>query len=448
MRTIRIGSGAGYGGDRIEPAIDLICRGELDYIIFECLAERTIALAQLEKLQDPEKGYNSLLERRFSRILDVYREHPVKIVTNMGAANPEAAVRKVCSMAKERGLTGLKIAAVAGDDLLPLISGFYHVPTMETDAPLGELKDKIVSANAYLGCGGIVEALKQGADIIITGRVSDPALVLGPLIYEFGWQSPEMLGKGTLAGHLLECAGQVTGGYYAEPGVKDVPELWNLGFPIAEVQEDGTVTITKLPGCGGMVTCDTVKEQLIYELQDPANYFTPDCVADFQMVSALQEGKDRVKLTGASGKPHNGCYKVSVGYRDGYIGEGEISYGGANALARAKLAAEIIGRRLDIAGIRTEEVRYDLIGCSSLYPEALSHGIQPAEPAEVRLRVAARTLEKADAEAIGLEVEALYTNGPAGGGGANKRLRPILSVASILVPQEMAKPTCEIVEVL
>ncbi len=439
MKTVRIGSGAGYGGDRIEPAVDLMKRGNLDYIIFECLAERTIALAQLERLEHPEKGYNPLFSYRMERILDALKERPVKVITNMGAANPIAAAKKAREMAQERGLSSLKIAAVTGDDVLSRLPEFWDLPTMETGKPLKELKEDIVSANAYLGCSGIVEALRQGADLVITGRVADPALVLGPLVYEFGWKMDDWdhLGKGTIAGHLLECAGQVTGGYFCDPGKKDVEDLWNLGFPIAEIGEDGSLEITKLPGTGGLVSERTCKEQIIYELQDPANYFTPDCTADFQMAEVRQVGKDRVKVSGASGKPNNGKLKVSVGYQDCFIGEGQISYGGHNALQRARLAGEIIKKRLELCGCPFSELRVDCMGVDSLYRETLPQGL---EPVEVRLRVAARTKTEEAAQIIGNEVEALYTNGPAGGGGVTKSLRKIVSVASVLLPNDLVSP--------
>lgn len=438
MKTIRIGSGAGYGGDRLEPAIDLMKRGNLDYIIFECLAERTIALAQLERLEHPERGYNHLFEYRMDQILDAWREHPVKVITNMGAANPLSAAEKALEMAREKGLTGLKIAAVTGDDVLSRLPEFLDNPVMETGRPLRELESEIISANAYVGCEGIVRALKNGADLVITGRVADPALVLGPLVYEFGWSMEDytLLGKGTIAGHLLECAGQVTGGYFCDPGKKDVPELWNLGFPIAEVSADGSLVITKLPGCGGLVSERTCKEQIIYELQDPAHYFTPDCTANFQMVSVQQVGMDRVAVSGADGEAPNGFYKVSVGYQDCFIGEGQISYGGSTALARAELAGEVIRRRLDACNCGYQELRIDCMGVNSLYRDEIGTAISSAAPVEVRLRVAARTRNRADAERIGNEVEALYTNGPAGGGGATKSVRKIVSVASILIPRE------------
>lgn len=438
MRTIRIGSGAGYGGDRIEPAIDLMERGNLDYIIFECLAERTIALAQMNKMKDPEKGYNDLFEYRMERILPVLAKKKVKVITNMGAANPLSAMKKAVEMAKVLGVSGLKIAAVTGDDVFDKLEQYGDYTVIETGRPLKELEGTKLSANAYIGAAGIVEALKNGADIIITGRVADPALVVGPLVYEFGYsfEDYDMLGKCTIAGHLLECAGQVTGGYFCDPGKKDVPDLWNLGFPIAEFSEDGSLVITKLENTGGVVNEMTCKEQIIYELQDPSKYFTPDCTADFSQVSVHQEGKDRVRISGVTGNKHNGMYKTSIGYKDCYIGEGQISYGGTTALERARLAAAIIKKRLEIAGCEYEELRIDEMGVNSLYHDAVSSHITDARPAEVRLRVAARTKDRENAEIIGNEVEALYTNGPAGGGGAVKSVREIISIASILIPRE------------
>ena len=451
MKTIRIGSGAGYGGDRIEPALDLIRSGDLDYIIFECLAERTIALAQQRKLSDPDLGYNEFLEYRFKKIFPILRElsaagkTPVKIITNMGAANPSSALRAVRALACEAGLPQLRIAAVLGDDVYDrIVNGeCRELPILETGEPLRSIADKIVSANAYIGASGIVEALSQGADIVITGRVADPALVLGPLIHEFDWSMEDWdkLGKGTAAGHLLECGAQVCGGYFADPGYKDVPEAWNQGFPIAEITDEGTITVTKLESSGGLITEATVTEQLIYEIHDPTRYLTPDVTADFSQIRLETEGKDRVVVRDASGSPKNGLYKVSVGYRDGFIGEGEISYGGDGCVARAELAAKIIRHRLKPWEDQIQELRIDLIGVNSLYgngctglSDAGRTGVT-AEPAEVRLRVAMRSEDRRTAAIAGEEVEALYTNGPAGGGGARKYVRGIVSVASVFLPQ-------------
>ncbi len=438
MKTVRIGSGAGYGGDRIEPAIELMERGNLDYIIFECLAERTIALAQLQKLKDKTKGYNDLFEYRMEHILKTLSKRRVKVITNMGAANPLSAMRKAVDMANAMGVHGLKIAAVTGDDISGQLERYQNNTVIETGAPLKELKGTKISANAYIGAQGIVTALENGADIIITGRVADPALVVGPLVYELGYSFDDYdsLGKATIAGHLLECAGQVTGGYFCDPGYKDVKDLWDLGFPIAEFSEDGSLIITKLENTGGVVSEMTCKEQILYEIQDPSSYFTPDCIADFSQVSVAQEGPDRVSIHGVTGRKHNGMYKVSIGYKDCYIGEGQISYGGATALARARLAGEIIRKRLTLTGCKYEELRIDEMGVNSLYGSQISQNMSVYPPMEIRLRVAARTKDAHSARMIGNEVEALYTNGPGGGGGAVKSVREIISIASILVPRE------------
>lgn len=435
MKTVRIGSGAGYGGDRIEPAIDLIKYGKLDYIIFECLAERTISLAQKAKQKDPDKGYNDLFEYRFDKILEALKEHKVKVVTNMGAANPESAARKCADMAREKGLHNLKIAYVLGDDIGDRLNEYMDYEVLETRAALRNIDGEILSANGYIGAKGIIEALENNADIIITGRVADPSLALGPLVYEFGWSMTdyEKLGKATWIGHLLECASQVTGGYFADPGYKDVPDLWNLGFPIIEVDESGDGVVTKLERSGGLVSEDTVKEQTLYEIQDPENYFTPDVIADFSKVTVKQIGKDRVQIKGASGKAPNGVYKTSVGYHDCYIGEGQISYGGLNCLNRASLAKEILEKRFKLIGLEASEIRYDFIGLNSLYRDDISKNMNSYIPNEVRLRVAARCKDKKMAEMVGNEVEALYTNGPYGGGGATKAVKDIVSIASIFI---------------
>lgn len=432
MKTIRIGSGAGYADDRIEPAIDLIKHANLDYIAFECLAERTIAIAQNQKLADPTKGYNDLLEYRFKKILPAIKEHPTKVITNMGAANPQAATKKVIEMAKSFGMH-LKVATVLGDDITTEINDFDDNPTMEDHKPLSQLNRHIVSANAYLGAKRIVEALDNGADIVITGRVADPSIFMAPLIHEFNWSFDdyEKLGKGTCVGHLLECAGQVSGGYFADPGYKDVPELWNLGFPYADVNENGDLVLHKLPDTGGLLSEDTVKEQLIYEIQDPTKYYTPDVIADFSNVTVHGES-DGIHVSGATGTKKTGQLKVSVGYEDGYIVEGGVNYGGHNAFAKAKLANEIVKKRLDMIGIKVEKELSDYIGVNSLY-----HGVlKPGEPInEVRARFAARTPDQANAKEIVREIKSLYTNGPSAGGGIRTITQKIVAIASIIVPE-------------
>ena len=434
MKKIRIGSGAGYAGDRIEPAVELMEKGNLDYIIFECLAERTIAIGQQDKMKDPTKGYNQLLE--------LAKDNHIKVITNMGAANPVAAAEKTAEIAKELGVSGLKIAYVTGDDITPQIEKYYDNDVLELDCKLGDIKESILSTNVYLGAEGIIEALENGADIVITGRVSDPALSIGPLVHEFGWNikdDADKMGQATLVGHLLECAGQVTGGYYADPGYKDVPDLDRLGFPLIEIDETGKFVVTKVEGSGGLVCEDTCKEQMIYEIHNPEKYLTPDTVADFSHVTFTQVGKDRVEAAHATshGKPET--LKVSVGYKDCFIGEGEISYGGMNCMNRAKLAADIVEKRLKLVGVEMEEFRIDYIGYNSLYKSEISDQYAPDVFPEIRLRVSGRTKDKANATLIANEVEALYTNGPAGGAGATKKVSEIVSICSIFVPRDIIK---------
>jgi Acyclic terpene utilisation family protein AtuA len=441
MRTIRIGSGAGYSGDRIEPAVELAEQGALDYLVFECLAERTIALAQQARMHNPADGYDPLLVARMKAVLPACHAHGVRIVTNMGAANPVSAAEATRRIAQEAGLSGLKIAAVTGDDVLELAKG----ADLELDIGMtvGQLGNRVVSANAYTGAGPIAAALAGGANVVITGRAADPSLFLGPLMHEFGWASDDwpMLGKGVLVGHLLECAGQITGGYFADPGFKDVEGLARLGFPIGEVREDGDLVVTKVRGSGGQVTTATVKEQLLYEIHDPSRYFQPDVVADFSGVRVEAIGHDRVHVCGAGGTPKTGVLKVSVGCVDSYIGEGQISYAGPGAVERGRLALDIVRERLALTGVRTHEVRFDLIGMDALHGSALSANHIPYE---VRVRVVGRTDTLAEAKRIGEEVETLYTNGPAGGGGAWKSAREVIAVSSALIAETLVMPEIRI----
>lgn len=441
MSVVRIGTGAGFQGDRIAPAVDLAERGELDFLIFECLAERTIALAQQARLADPAAGYDPLLERRMRAVLPACARNGTRIVTNMGAANPRAAAERTRAVVRELGLP-LTVAAVTGDDVLGLVGDSLLT---ETGAPARALEDRLISANAYIGVAGIVEALDAGADIVICGRASDPALFLAPLVHRFGWAMDDWarLGRGTLIGHLLECSAQITGGYFADPGVKEVPDLAEVGFPLAEVSEDGTAVITKLPGTGGLVTRATCTEQLLYEIHDPARYIQPDVVADFSQVELEEVGPDRVLVTGGSGHPASGQLKVSVGYRDGWRGEGQISYAGANCVARGRLAAEVVHRRLADLGGRILEERSELIGLDAVAPAAARSA---ADPSEVRLRIAARCADEEAAERIGEEVESLYLCGPAGGGGVSRSSREIIAVASTLIPAASVSVRVELTE--
>jgi hypothetical protein len=444
MRTIRIGSGAGYSGDRIEPAVELAEQGNIQYLVFECLGERTVALAQQARMKDPDGGFDPLLEERMRAVLPLCAARGIKIVTNMGAANPLAAARKTAEIAGSLGLSSLKIAAVAGDDVLDACKD-RDLPIMEFDGTIKQLGNRLLSANAYLGAAPMAEALDGGADVVITGRASDPALFLAPMIHAFGWPMDDwnLLGQGTVAGHLLECAGQITGGYFADPGYKDVPDLARLGFPIGEVGEDGGLVITKVEGSGGAVTAQTCKEQLLYEVHDPQRYIQPDVVADFSQVKVEEIAPDRVRVSGGRGTMRTGTLKVSVGYVDSYIGEGQISYAGPGAFARGRLALAIVRERLKLTGVVASELRFELIGVDSLHGAEVS--AHANEPYEVRVRVAGRTENMREAVRIGNEVETLYTNGPAAGGGAFKSAREVVAVASVLLPRELARPVVRFV---
>ena len=445
MRTIRIGSGAGYSGDRIEPAVELAEKGDIEYLVFECLGERTVALAQQARMKNPDGGYDPLLEERMRAVLPLCAGKGIKIVTNMGAANPEAAAKKTAEIARSLGLPALKIAAIVGDDVLDACKQ-GDLPIMEFDGTIKQLGNRLLSANAYLGAGPMAEALSAGADVVITGRASDPALFLAPMIHAFGWAMDDwnLLGQGTVAGHLLECAGQITGGYFADPGYKDIPDLARLGFPIGEVGEDGSLVITKVEGSGGAVTAQTCKEQLLYEVHDPRQYLQPDVTADFSQVRVEEIAPNRVRISGGRGKERTSTLKVSVGYVDSFIGEGQISYAGPGALARGRLALDIVRERLKLTGVATSELRLDLIGVDSLHGPLVS--AQANEPCEVRVRVTGRTENLREAVRIGNEVETLYTNGPAGGGGAWKSARDVIAVASVLLPRELATPQVRFVE--
>jgi len=416
----------------------LASQGELDYLALECLAERTIALAQLRKLADPAAGYDPLLEKRLGSLLPIAKRNGVRIVTNMGAANPLGAGRRVIALSRELNLN-VKVAVVTGDDVLELLE-----PSMRTiearGAPLSDYE--MVSANAYLGADAIVPALATRADVIITGRVADPSLFVAPLAHAFGWRLDdwERLGRATVIGHLLECAGQVTGGYFAEPGLKDVPNLAHLGFPWCDVDADGDGVLGKVAGTGGAITLRTAKEQLLYEVTDPGGYITPDVVADFTSVSLKEVSPDRVMVKGGRGKPRTPTYKVSVGYRAGFVGEGEVSYAGAKAAERARLAGEIVRERLreDLP-----DLRVDLIGIDSAHRTDFGH---PHAPYEVRLRVAARAATRALAERVGAEIWALGTNGPAAGGGFREAAYERIGVVSTLLERSRVRPSVTVLE--
>lgn len=441
--NFRIGTGAGFSSDRLDPAVDLVKRGQLDAIIFECVGERTLAFGHRDRQADPAKGYNPLLKRRMRAILPLCREYGTRVVTNMGVANVQAAAEATADVARDLGLSGLKIATVMGDDVSEDISPDAEL--WEPGCTVGEVGRPFIGANAYLGADAILPALEADADVIITGRVADPSLFLAPLRHHFGWAEDAwpVLGAGTIIGHLLECAAQVTGGYFADPGLKDVHDLAHVGFPLAEVNADGSAIITKLDGTGGRVDEQSVKEQLIYEVHDPAYYLNPDVIADFSDVSLAKVAKDRVRITGGSGAERPEQLKVTVAFDGGFLAEGEVSYAGANAAARARLAGEVVEERLASVHGSNAPRRIDLIGVASVHASALDG---PEESQDVRLRCAMRGQSREDAENLLWEVESLLNCGPSGGGGYRGHITPSVMTYSTFIGRDQVSPSVEAIE--
>ena len=445
-RPLYIGCAAGFSGDRADaagPVVDTLAeRGGNPVLLFETLAERTLALAQLARRNDPDGGYEPLLDDIIVPILGKCLANGIRIVSNFGAANPAGAARRILELARGLGVRPPQIAIVCGDDL----SGEKHRELLR--AELGERLDSIamVSANAYLGGEAIAGALRGGAEIVVCGRVADPSLTVGPVMAHYGWHFDEWdrLGRATMAGHLLECGAQVTGGYFADPGVKNVPDLHAVGFPIAEIDSEGRCVVGKADATGGLVSEPTVKEQLLYEVHDPAAYLTPDVTADISEAHVRQVGRDRVALEGVRGHARPDRLKVNVCYEGGWLAEGEISYAGPGAEGRARLAAEVLRQRLTDL-----ELRIDLIGSVSVFGDDAGRLLAQTpmnHMRDVRLRIAARHEDKRAAERLTREVTALYTCGPAGGGGVRTSLRPRLDTLSCYVPRDRVRASWEVVK--
>lgn len=438
--TIRIGAGAGFAGDRIDPARDLAQRGRLDYLAFECLAERTLAYGQLARMGDPAKGYHALIERRLGAVLKDCVAQGTTIITNMGVANPAAAGRVVVELARRMGLK-LRVAVVEGDDLTSRIGPDTVLPELDCTVQAHGLQ--VVGANAYLGVDAILPALDEEPHIVITGRVADPSLFLAPLVHRYGWRTDDWarLGAGTAIGHLLECTTQVTGGYFADPPHKNVSDLAYLGFPFAEAEADGSGVITKLDGTGGMVSELTVKEQLLYEVHDPQRYLTPDVTADFSSTVVSQVGADRVRVSGVGGTARPTTLKTIVGFNGGYLAEAEFSYAGPGALGRAEIAAAIVQERMQHIHHSRETLRLDIIGANALHATALKRS---AQTQDVRLRAALRTADREMAENLLCEVESLWLSGPAGGGGYRGWINPSVCTQAIYVDRTTIDTRVEI----
>ena len=437
MQTLAVGCGAGFSGDRVDAGLPvvrmLIARGGPAAMIYENLAERTLATQHLSKRSNPQLGYEPLLELQLRPVLADCLAHGITIVGNFGAANPDGAARLVQRLAQELGLPAPRIAVVRGDDLS------HDAGRAIVQAHLAGSFDaaRFVCANVYQGAFEIADAIRAGAQIVVTGRVADPSLTLGPAIAHFGWgrEQWDALAGGTMAGHLLECGAQVSGGYFADPGMKEVPGLDDVGFPIAEIEADGSCVISKADGTGGLVDERTVKEQLLYEVHDPAAYITPDVVADISAATVQAVGPDRVRLSGVRGHPRTATLKANVFFDGGWLGEGEISYAGPNAEARARLAMDVLQKRMGTL----LALRFDLMGVCSILGDDANRLLQQTpvgQAQDVRLRVAGRHIDVAVVDRLLRELTALWTGGPAGGGGVRVAKRQRLSLQSCLINRE------------
>ena len=438
-KILRIGAGAAWWGDRIEPAALNAEHGRLDYLCFETMAEATVSAAQVRARRDPSfPGYDTYLDDRMRAVLPACMRQGTRIISNQGWINPQGAARRIVELLRELDITGVKVAAVGGSLITDRVLSL--APTiLETGEPTQSIAHSLISAEAYLGAGPIVDALAAGAQIVVTGRVADPSLFLAPMVHEFGWDllDHERVGAGSAIGHLMECGAQVTGGYFADPGLKDVPEPWNLAFPIAEVDAEGGVTLSKVDGTGGMISLQTVKEQMLYEVHDPANYITPDVVVDFTQARIEQLAPDRVRVTGLTGKPRTPTLKVSMGCTEGFIGEDMFFYAGPGALRRAQLARRILEERLRIVKLDAEEVRIDFLGLNAVHGAATP--ADAPEPYEVAVRVAARTRSREEAVKVGREVDGMAVSGIAHTGKRvphQERTREVIGVWSSLVARE------------
>lgn len=441
MKKVRIGAGQGFYGDSFDGAILNAKYGNLDYLAFDALAELTMAILSKNKVQNQELGYTRDIGLAMQALLPFMKKHKFKMLTNAGGLNPHAAKEVVLNVAKKLGINDIKIAVVTGDDIKPRIKEFKEKAIDFTDLETGkpftkEIEERLLFANAYLGAQPLVEALRQGADIVISGRTTDTAQFLAPLIYEFGWEEGDWdrLASGVFMGHLLECSAQSTGGNFSADW-QSIDHYENIGYPIAEVNEQGEFIITKVEGSDGRVNAQTVKEQMLYEIHDPANYITPDVVMDITNVKLEEIAQDQVKVTGVRGKARPKNLKVVAGYDDGYMGQVVVGYSWPNALEKAEKAVEILNRIMEKKKISYDKVHIDFVGYNSLHGP-LSHEV--SEPNEVYLRMAVKSDDKRKADNFFRLFPPLALNGPPTMSViGNIPTRQLLGMWSFLVPREL-----------
>lgn len=450
---ILIASGQGFWGDLIEAPYYQVTKGNIDYLVMDYLAEVTMSILQKQKLKNPKLGYARDLPELMQRILPVCVEKGIKVITNGGGVNPEACAEAILDIAGKMNIKKLNVAVVSGDDILEnieeIISGGCELNNMDTGESIIPYKDKLVSANVYFGAFPIVEALQKGADIVITGRTTDTGLTLAPMIYEFGWDKNnyDLMAAGTVAGHILECGAQSSGGNFLGDW-RSLENMAEVGFPIAEAYPDGNVIITKHAGTGGKVTFETVAEQLVYEIGDPASYITPDCVADFTSIRLEDLGNDRVKVYGVKGKKATDFYKVSCSYADGYTTSGSLTYSWPDALSKAQAADKILRKRLDNLNLHFDEIRTEFVGYNSTHGP-LAVKIDEDKINEVMLRIAVRSKDFETIKRFGMEIAPLILTGPpsvTGFAGGRPRPSEVIAYWPALMPKKLVQPRVKILE--
>lgn len=451
MRTVRIGAGQGFYGDSLLPVLDVARYGNVKYISFDTLAELTLAILEKGRKKDPTQGFTRDVIPMMKNLLPICRERGIKLITNAGGINPRGAAAAVAQVARELGMKGLKIACVTGDDIYDrldeLAARGVTFKDKESGQALGDVRERLLFASVYLGADVIAEALRQGADVVITGRTTDTAQFLGPAIYEFGWSRNDWdrLAQGIVMGHVMECSGQVTGGNF-QVGWEEMQNLERIGYPIAEVSEDGSFVVTKAPGTGGAVTLRTVKEQFLYEIHDPSTYITPDVICDFTTTRLEEVGENRVRVSGTRGRPAPPTLKALMGFSDGWMGEGYISFSWPKAYSKAKRAADIVLKRLEMQGVKPEETRVEYIGLNSLWGALAPEPADEDQINEVRLRIAIRSQNRKDCEVLAREFPPLLLSGPptASAVAGTPSPRELMGLWSTLIPRELVEPGVQI----
>jgi hypothetical protein len=450
MKTVRLGSGSAYWGDLMEPAVELAERGELDYLSFDHLAELTLAILQRQRSKDPSRGYIADIVPWMDAILPIARQKGTKLITNAGGANPAAGGERVVEIARAHGLNGTRVAVVTGDDvhakMLELHEQGHAFPNLDTgEVDLSRILDRIIAANAYIGSEGIISGLEQGAHVVVTGRASDNALYVGPMMHEFGWtfEQADKVGAAVTIGHLLECAALASGSL--SNFWREARPLATIGFPFADVDEHAEAIFGKLDGTGGLVTEMTLKEQLVYEIADPSNYLMPDGIADFTAPTFSQVGPDRVKASGMTGKARPDQLKVCVGFDDGWIGEGVAMFSWPDALPKARNGEEIVRDRLKLLSVQPREIVFEYLGVNTLHGPTAPE--PECEPNEVGLRVAAHCDTREEAEAVRREILHLWTLGGVGSAIMPPgRPRPVTSLWPTLIPRDAVEVDVHLLE--